>query len=70
MSSSEWGLDVFRLLTSDIEKLIERENELLNTSEPPHSFRVTHTFYVHSTYSDHFVFIFNVFAAFSAALML
>ena len=41
------GLDVFRLLTSDIEKLIERENELFNTSEPSHKFRVTHVFYVH-----------------------
>ena len=36
MWSSEWGLDVFRSLTSDIEKLIEKENELLNTSEPSH----------------------------------
>ena len=30
------GLDVFRILTSDIEKLIERENELFNIAEPSH----------------------------------
>ena len=27
------GLDVFQILSSDIEKLIERENELFNISE-------------------------------------
>lgn len=30
------GLDVFCILTSDIEKLIERENELFNIAEPSH----------------------------------
>ena len=30
------GLDVFRILTRDIEKLIERENELFDIAEPSH----------------------------------
>ena len=30
------GLDVFRVFTSDIEKLCDRENELFNISEPSH----------------------------------